>query len=212
MWLLDITAEVKSTFSFKIKSLMFTDFFEVALTGCFNHMLYCYCQASVVHLLSYNPVVLAKGWCWILCWELPFHFIFWQPVYLRCLVIPWNILFKILYAFCNQIDLTLESQKCITIICKDLVCTCRKVPVSHYRDQLVNAVCGNKHHSHSPVQVHYFLLSLSNFLPISLHFSLIEHYFSIFCFPLPTFFHPLPLIFPPMQKACHNTLQNPHSF
>ena len=126
VWLLDITAEVKSTCSFRIKSLMFTNFFEVAVTGCYNHVLYCYCQAPVVHLLLYNPVVLAKGWCWILCWELPFHLIFWQPVYLRCLVIPWNILFKILYAFCNQIDLTLESQKCITVIFKDLVCICRK--------------------------------------------------------------------------------------
>jgi len=72
--LVDITAEVKSTCSFKMKSLMFTGFFEVAVIGCYNHMLYCYFQAPVVHLLSYNPTVLAKPWCWILCWAtIPFH-------------------------------------------------------------------------------------------------------------------------------------------
>jgi len=63
------------------------------------------------------------------------------------------------------------------------------------------------HQSHSPVQGHCFLLSFPNFLPISCHFSAIDCYFSIFCLPLPSFCHPVP----PMQKACHNTVQNPHS-
>lgn len=145
---------------------------------------------------------------------LSYHFILyldslfiWYPLLLHlCLVIPWNIQFKILYALCNHKPLKPEMQQ-NNMYLKIWFLSVRKVPVSHYTDELVNAVCENMHQSHSPVQGHYFLLSFPNVLPISLHFSVIDCYFSIFCLPLPSFCHPIPSI----QKACHNTVHNPHS-
>jgi hypothetical protein len=46
---------------------MFTCFFEVTVSGCYNYMVQYNFQAPVMQLLSYNPMVLAKASYWILC-------------------------------------------------------------------------------------------------------------------------------------------------